>query len=48
MTDTSEKEPIPEQKPTAEPAELEPDPEWTDWGDEAKPSIHVEERSEKE
>jgi hypothetical protein len=48
MTDTSEKEPILEQKPIPESAEPETDLEWEDWDDEAKPSIHVEEPSEKE
>jgi hypothetical protein len=55
MTGTGEKEPISEQKPALEQEqsiieteESEPDMEWVDWGDEAKPSIHVEEHPEKE
>jgi hypothetical protein len=48
MTDTSEKQPVSEQKPASEPIESEVDLEWEDWDDEAKPSIHVEEPLEKE
>jgi hypothetical protein len=55
MTDISEKEPILEQKPAPEPEQYPTEPEepgtdleWEDWDDEAKPSIHVEEPSEKE
>jgi hypothetical protein len=48
MTDTGEKQPIPEQKPASESAEPETDLEWEDWDDEVKPSIHVEEPQEKE
>jgi hypothetical protein len=48
MSKNSEKEPIPERKPIPESQKPETDPEWWDWDDEAKPSIHVEEPPEKE